>query len=161
MRKFMLFLLTICLIIIDQVSKIYFVNTFVHEGTSIPVIPGFLSWTLAYNYGAAFSFLANHSGWQRWFFVVIAVGVSIFLCRLIIKLKYYEKWLGYSLAFILAGAIGNVIDRIYAGRVTDFIHVYYHNYHFPVFNFADICICIGVALMLLSGFMDKSSNMIK
>lgn len=161
MHKFMLFLLTIGLIIIDQATKIYFVSTFIYEGTSTPVIPGFFNWTLAYNYGAAFSFLAEHSGWQRWFFVAIASCVSIFLCRLIIQLKYYEKWLGYSLAFILAGAIGNVIDRIYAGRVTDFIHVYYQNYHFPIFNFADICICIGVTLMLVSGFLDKSTNMIK
>lgn len=152
------FVLAIIGVLIDQVTKWWFNTTLVPYGAGITVIPDFLSWRLAYNTGAAFSFLADHSGWQRWFFIAIAVIATIVLAVLIIRRKPHEKILPYGLALIMSGAIGNVIDRIRIEKVIDFISVQFGSYHFPIFNVADICVSMGAGLVILSSFIERSSH---
>jgi signal peptidase II len=111
-------------------------------------------WRLQFNYGAAFSFLGDADGWQRYFFSAIALCVSVVLVIWIAKLQRQQWLLALSLALILGGAIGNVWDRILLGYVVDFISVHYqYRYVFPTFNVADSAISIGAVLMLLDGFI--------
>jgi signal peptidase II len=114
---------------------------------SIPVVPGF-SITYAHNYGAAFSFLSDAGGWQRWFFAILAATISIGIIIWIKRLKPKETLSAISLSLILGGAIGNLIDRVMYGYVIDFLDVYYQSYHWPVFNIADSAITVGVVFML-------------
>jgi signal peptidase II len=109
--------------------------------------------TLAHNYGAAFSFLSDAGGWQRWFFIVLAVGVSAVLLVWLIRLPRREWMTGLGLSLILGGAIGNVIDRIRLGYVVDFIDVHFGGWHYPAFNIADSAITCGVILLLLDVFL--------
>ena len=105
--------------------------------------------TLAHNYGAAFSFLSDAGGWQRWFFTVLASAVSLALLVWLLRLPR-EEWLtGLGLSLILGGAIGNLIDRIQLGYVVDFVDVHYKGWHYPAFNVADSAITCGVILLLL------------
>jgi signal peptidase II len=108
-----------------------------------------LNITLAHNYGAAFSFLSDAGGWQRWFFIVLASGVSLVLLVWLLRLPRREWPTGLGLALILGGAIGNLADRIRLGYVVDFIDVYYKNWHYPAFNVADSAITCGVVLLLV------------
>jgi len=108
-----------------------------------------LNFTLAHNYGAAFSFLSDAGGWQRWFFIVLASGVSLVLLVWLLRLPRREWPTGLGLALILGGAIGNLADRIRLGYVVDFIDVYYKNWHYPAFNVADSAITCGVVLLLI------------
>ncbi|MCG2581431.1 MAG: signal peptidase II [Marinobacter sp.] len=120
-------------------------------GNPVPVIPSF-NLTLLHNTGAAFSFLAGADGWQRWFFVVLAIGVSVALVVWLRSLKHYETWLAVAIALILGGALGNVYDRIVHGYVVDFLHFYWQDWHFPAFNLADTAITIGAGMMILDMF---------
>ncbi|MCF7971752.1 MAG: signal peptidase II [Methylococcaceae bacterium] len=140
-------------LILDQISKIW-IDTSMSLYQSIPVFPGF-SITYAHNYGAAFSFLSDAGGWQRWFFAALAAAISIGLVIYIKRLKPNEILLAVSLSLILGGALGNLIDRIIYGYVIDFLDVYYQTYHWPVFNIADSAITIGVAFMLYESFVVK------
>lgn len=108
-----------------------------------------LNMTLAHNYGAAFSFLSDAGGWQRWFFTVIASAVSLALLVWLLRLPRQEWLTGLGLALILGGAIGNLIDRVQLGYVVDFVDVYYKDWHYPAFNVADSAITCGVILLLL------------
>jgi len=108
-----------------------------------------LNITLAHNYGAAFSFLSDAGGWQRWFFIVLSSGVSLVLLFWLLRLPRQEWVTGLGLALILGGAIGNLIDRVQLGYVVDFIDVYYRDWHYPAFNVADSAITCGVILMLI------------
>lgn len=108
-----------------------------------------LNMTLAHNYGAAFSFLSDAGGWQRWFFIILASGVSLALLVWLLRLPRNEWLTGLGLSLILGGAIGNLVDRIQLGYVVDFIDVYYKNWHYPAFNVADSAITCGVILLLL------------
>jgi len=114
---------------------------------SIAVFPG-LDFTLRYNKGAAWSFLANASGWQRWFFIgltiLISIGIYVWLGRLSTK----EKQAAFALSLVLGGAFGNLLDRINYGYVIDFILFHYQSWQWPAFNLADTAICIGVALLI-------------
>ncbi len=112
-------------------------------------VNGWLNWTLAYNYGAAFSFLNDAGGWQRWFFIVLAVGVTGFLLVWLFRLHRSEWRVGLALGLVIGGAIGNLIDRISLGYVVDFIDVHYAGHHWPAFNIADSAITCGIALLLL------------
>lgn len=115
-----------------------------------------LSWlniTLAHNYGAAFSFLADAGGWQRWFFVTLASVVSLALLVWLIRLPRKEWMTGLGLGLVLGGAIGNVVDRIRLGYVVDFIDVHFGAWHYPAFNVADSAITCGVILLLLDVFL--------
>lgn len=125
----------------------------------IEVIPGYLDWTHVYNTGAAFSFLAAQSGWQRWFFAVIAVGVSVALVVWLKRLKPNETWLAVALALVLGGALGNLHDRVLLGHVVDFILAHWQDrYYFPAFNLADSAITIGAIMLALDMFMSKKSG---
>jgi len=108
-----------------------------------------LNITLAHNYGAAFSFLSDAGGWQRWFFIVLASGVSLVLLVWLLRLPRREWVTALGLALILGGAIGNLIDRIQLGYVVDFIDVHFGGWHYPAFNVADSAITCGVVLLLL------------
>lgn len=149
--------LSLIVIAADQISKHWFVaNLDMYE--QIVVIPDLFSWTLAYNRGAAFSFLANESGWQRWFFAVIAVVVSIVLTVWLKRLKANETWLAIALALVLGGAIGNVYDRVVLGHVVDFILVHWKaEWYFPAFNIADSAITVGAVMLALDMFRGNKS----
>ncbi len=151
------YLVAICLLLLDQISKAYFVKTLVEVGNTIPVIEPVLNWTLAHNYGAAFSFLANQGGWQKFFFAGLALVVSLFLIWYIRVVPKQAKVLSLALSLILGGAVGNLIDRVNYGYVIDFIHVHYANvWHYPVFNIADIGIVTGVFFMVIDMlFLEK------
>lgn len=120
-------------------------------GNPVPVIPSF-NLTLLHNTGAAFSFLAGADGWQRWFFVVLAIGVSVALVIWLRSLKRHETWLAVAIALILGGALGNVYDRVVHGYVVDFLHFYWQDWHFPAFNLADTAITMGAGMMILDMF---------
>lgn len=139
-------------IIIDQITKLYFENNFELFQT-VPLIEPILNFTLAHNHGAAFSFLADKGGWQKWFFSALALAVSVGIMVYLRKVPKVATVLSAGLALVLAGALGNLIDRVRLGYVIDFIHVHYADaWHFPIFNVADIAINIGVALILIDSF---------
>lgn len=125
----------------------------------IVVIPDYFSWTLAYNTGAAFSFLADSSGWQRWLFALIAVVVSAVLVVWLKRLGRNDTWLAVALALVLGGALGNLYDRIVLGHVVDFILVHWQNrWYFPAFNLADSAITVGAVMLALDMFKSKKSG---
>ncbi|MFC7092377.1 signal peptidase II [Jeongeupia naejangsanensis] len=147
--------LAVVVIALDQVTKHVIEAAFAY-GDVRPVIPGFFNLTLAYNPGAAFSFLADAGGWQRHFFTVLALGVSVFIV-LTLRKHHAESLFSLSLSLIMGGALGNVIDRVLFGHVIDFIQVYYRNWYYPAFNLADSAICVGAALMVWDSFRKKDS----
>lgn len=159
-RAFMWYLLSLVVIIIDQWTK-WLAETNLNFLEPVPVIEPFLNWTLAYNYGAAFSFLADQAGWQKWFFAGLALIMSLFLIGYLVKAPRKAKLLSLGLALVLGGAIGNLIDRLLHGHVIDFIHVHYADvWHYPIFNIADVGICIGVALIVIDMlFLEKKREM--
>ena len=114
-------------------------------------INSWLNMTLAHNYGAAFSFLSDAGGWQRWLFTVLASVVTVVLIIWLLRLPKDEQLTGAALGLIIGGAVGNLLDRIYLGYVVDFIDVYYKTSHWPAFNLADSAITGGVILMLIDG----------
>ena len=116
-------------------------------------LTSWLNMTLAHNYGAAFSFLSDAGGWQRWLFTGLASVVTVVLVVWLLRLPAHEKWTGAALGLIIGGAVGNLIDRIMHGYVVDFIDVYYQSYHWPAFNLADSAITGGVILLLLDGLI--------
>ena len=146
------YLISMIVVTFDQITKIWVESALSYR--EVIEVTSFFNITLVYNFGAAFSFLADQGGWQRWFFSVLAITVSIVLIVWIKKLKQEEYNLGYPLALILGGAIGNLIDRIAYGHVIDFLDVYYQNYHWPVFNFADSAISVGAILMIGLSFSE-------
>jgi len=108
-----------------------------------------LNMTLAHNYGAAFSFLSNAGGWQRWLFTVLASVVSLVLIIWVLRLPRREWLTALALALVIGGALGNLADRVQLGYVVDFIDVHYAGWHFPAFNVADSAISCGVVLLFL------------
>lgn len=150
------YLLAVIIIIFDQATKLW-VDAALNYREVIPVVP-FFNITLAYNPGAAFSFLADQPGWQRWFFSLLAAGVSVLLIVWIKRLPPAERSLGYPLGLILGGAMGNLIDRLAYGHVIDFLDVYYNTHHWPAFNIADSAICVGAAWMLWLTFSAKETS---
>ena len=110
-----------------------------------------LNMTLAHNYGAAFSFLSDAGGWQRWLFTGLASVVTVVLIIWLVRLPPEDKLTSAALGLVIGGAIGNLVDRINNGYVVDFIDVYYRNWHWPAFNLADSAITGGVILLLLDG----------
>jgi len=142
-------------LILDQISKIWIdMNMSLYQ--SISVFPGF-SITYAHNYGAAFSFLSDAGGWQRWFFAVLAAVISAGLVVYLRQLKPNETLLAVALSLILGGAVGNLIDRVLYGYVIDFLDIYYKSYHWPVFNIADSAITVGVAFILYESFITNDA----
>lgn len=150
--------LSLVVLVIDQATKVYF-DSSLSMYQQIVVIPDYFSWTLAYNTGAAFSFLADSSGWQRWLFALIAVVVSAVLVVWLKRLGRNETWLAVALALVLGGALGNLYDRVVLGHVVDFILVHWRNTHyFPAFNVADSAITVGAVMLALDMFKSKKSE---
>ena len=137
-------------LLLDQASKLA-VDGSMQLFESIPLLPYF-NLTYVHNTGAAFSFLSDAGGWQRWLFAGLAVVMSGIIGLWLARLKQHETLMAVALALVLGGAIGNLIDRVAYGYVIDFLDVYYQDWHWPAFNIADSAICIGVALMLLESF---------
>lgn len=133
-------------IALDQITKLWVFNVFV-PGESLPITP-FLNLVLVFNPGAAFSFLAEHSGWQRWFFTVIALGISGWIVWQLRSLRSRTLY-SFGLALIMGGALGNLIDRLWLGMVIDFIDVHVAGWHWPAFNVADSAVCVGAVLYVL------------
>ena len=148
--------IALLVLVADQLSKIWVLQNFT-LGESIQLLPVF-NFTYARNYGAAFSFLGDAGGWQRWFFTLIAVAISVVLAVWLARNHKTQQKLNLALALVLAGAVGNLIDRSIYGYVIDFLHLYYQNWHYPAFNIADSAICIGAALLIWDSF---SSNEVK
>jgi signal peptidase II len=132
-------------VLLDQASKAWVLASFRYM-ESLVVTP-FFNLVLVYNSGAAFSFLAGAGGWQKWFFVVLALGISLWLLSLL-RQHAGERLLPLALSLILGGAIGNVIDRLRFDAVVDFLDLHLAGYHWPAFNVADSAITVGVLLML-------------
>jgi len=150
--------LSLLVLVIDQASKFYFEGK-LEMYQQIVVIPDLFSWTLAYNTGAAFSFLADSSGWQRWLFALIAIAVSAVLVVWLKRLGRNETWLAVALALVLGGALGNLYDRIALGHVIDFILVHWQNrWMFPAFNVADSAITVGAVMLALDMFKSKKTG---
>lgn len=146
-----------CLIIVlDWLTK-QWANTSLFYGQEVPLLP-FFDLTLRYNTGAAFSFLAQAGGWQRWFFTIIALAVSIGISWRLLKIGKTNHWESLSLSLILGGALGNLYDRLVYGHVIDFIQLHWQqSWYFPAFNIADSAITMGVVVMLLESFLNKKA----
>jgi signal peptidase II len=142
--------LSLLTLILDQGSKLAIDNS-MQLYQSIPVMPYF-NLTYVHNTGAAFSFLSEAGGWQRWFFAGLALMISVVITIWLIKLKSHETLLAVALALVLGGAVGNLIDRLAYGYVIDFLDVYYQDWHWPAFNIADSAITLGVILMIAESF---------
>ena len=138
------------LFLIDIFTKnLAFLN--LQLNTPLPV-NNFINLTLVYNYGAAFSFLSDQGGWQRYFFIAASLIIIFILFVLLIKTENYNKT---SLILIISGALGNLYDRISYGYVIDFIELHYNNFYWPIFNFADITISIGTMILLINIIFEK------
>ncbi|MFW9609214.1 MAG: signal peptidase II [Aquaspirillum sp.] len=138
------------LLLLDQVTKLWF-DSQLQYGEVREVIPHVWNWTLLYNPGAAFSFLADAGGWQRHFFTLLALAVAAVLSWMLVKGKQ-SRLMDASCALILSGAISNLIDRVLYGHVIDFIQWYWQDFYWPAFNIADSAITVGAVLMVLDGF---------
>ena len=140
-------------VLLDQISKWVVLGT-LQPGETRYVAP-FWNWVLTFNPGAAFSFLSDAGGWQRWFFTLLALGVSGWI---VIMLRQHrnEFRLSLALTLVLGGAVGNVIDRLRFGAVVDFIQWHVAGYYWPAFNLADSAICLGAALLLLDQLRSKA-----
>jgi signal peptidase II len=148
--------LALVIVVLDQATK-YCASAWLSYAEPLAIVPS-LNFTLVHNTGAAFSLLSDASGWQRWFFASIALVVGVVITLWLRQVKEDETWLPLALSLILGGAIGNFWDRIYFGYVIDFIQVYYEAWFFPAFNIADSAICVGAAILLLSGWVQRSSD---
>lgn len=147
---------TAVVIIIDQLTK-WVMSSWLSLYETVNIMP-FFNLTMAHNTGAAFSFLAQAGGWQRWFFVGLATVISLVL--IVWLRKVTDKTVeALSISLILGGAIGNVIDRINLGYVIDFLDVYYGSYHWPAFNIADSAIVVGACLLIIDSFRTKPESL--
>lgn len=151
--------LSLFVILLDQATK-YLADSLLTWGQPVPVLP-FFNLTLLYNTGAAFSFLSDAGGWQRWFFILLALGVSAVLVHWLRRLPREQLRMAVALSLILGGAIGNVIDRIWFGHVIDFIQLYYRDWYWPAFNVADSAITIGAVLLIWDGLFGKQDHTAK
>lgn len=144
--------ISLIFIVLDQATKIWILNNLALY-QDINILPIF-DITHVHNYGAAFSFLSDQGGWQRYFFTAIAVVISVLLIYWMYKTPKQQKVLLWAYSLILGGAIGNVADRINYGYVVDFLHFYYQSWHFPAFNVADIAISIGAFLLIVDAITE-------
>jgi signal peptidase II len=142
--------LSAAVIALDQLVKFIVVGA-LEPYVPKPVIPGILNWTLAFNTGAAFSFLADQEGWQRWFFTLLAILVSGVLIVWLRRTPRADWRNALPFALVIGGALGNLIDRLRLGHVIDFIQVYVGAWAFPSFNVADSAISVGAVLLVFFG----------
>ena len=155
------FLISVALIVADQALKKYIssILPLCQSGVcdSIHILPVF-KLTVLHNTGAAFSFLDDAGGWQRWFLVLVSSAVSAFVAAWLWRIRKEQKLLAYALAIILGGAIGNLVDRATQGYVVDFFVLYYDAWYFPAFNIADASISVGALLLLLDMFIHRNHS---
>ena len=147
--------LVVVVLIIDLGSKFLILQHFA-LGDTVSLFPS-LNLHYARNNGAAFSFLADSGGWQRWFFAGIAIGISVVLAVLMYRSKASQKLNNIAYAMIIGGALGNLFDRLWHGFVVDMIDFYVGDWHFATFNLADSFICVGAALIVLEGFLPNAA----
>ncbi len=166
------FLVVAVIFVLDQITKNWAVSS-LHYAEPNDFLP-FFNFTLLYNYGAAFSFLNDAGGWQRWFFTIVAIAVSTLLVVWMIRLERTKRLELIALTLVLGGALGNLYDRILLGYVVDFIDWFYpasqsclplfyarqdlQSCHWPAFNIADACILLGVSTLLVDTFLTKDSE---
>jgi len=151
--------LALVVLIIDLGSKQWVMQHFqLHE--TLPVMP-FINFFYAHNYGAAFSFLADKGGWQRWMFAVIALVIAMTLVVMMYRSSHRQRMTNCAYALIIGGAVGNLSDRLIHGLVIDFIDFYVGDWHFPTFNVADSAICIGAFLIVLEGMIRPADTAAK
>ena len=159
MKNFLL--ISVGIAVLDQFTKQMIVRSLdqceLGFCDSIELLP-FLKLILVYNDGAAFSILSDAGGWQRWFLSLVSFSVSGFIFFWIFRLKPSERLLGFALAIILGGAIGNLIDRVLLGHVVDFILLYHSGFFFPTFNVADTAISVGAILLIIEMFYKKKGG---
>lgn len=149
--------LALVLFVLDWVTK-QAIEANLFYGQEIAVFP-FFDLTLRYNTGAAFSFLAQAGGWQRWFFSLIALAVVVGISWRLVKIAETNRLESLALTFVLGGAVGNLYDRLVYGHVVDFLQFHWQqSWYFPAFNIADSAITIGVILMLLESFVTKKQE---
>jgi signal peptidase II len=153
-RSVIWLLLSALVVVVDQLSKLYISSHF-GEFEFTALLP-VLDITCLHNVGAAFSFLADASGWQRWVFIGLALSVSLAIVVWLVRMQRgTSPFLACGLALVLGGALGNVIDRIRLGYVVDFIHFHWDRAYFPAFNVADSAITVGAACLLLDALFDS------
>ena len=149
-RNIIILIIIIFSFFLDLLTKNYALNhLIINHSLSIN---NFLNFTLAFNYGAAFSFLSDAGGWQRWFFIAFSFIVIIVISYMMI---YDDNSPYIAFSFVIGGALGNLNDRIIYGYVIDFIEVYYNTFYWPIFNIADVAISIGVILLLCNIIFNK------
>ncbi|HEY8386821.1 MAG TPA: signal peptidase II [Porticoccaceae bacterium] len=139
--------LALVVLVLDQLSKA--VASASLEYASPVVVTSFFNWTLLHNTGAAFSFLSNAGGWQRGFFILISVAISLVIIVWMARLPASARRQLVAMALVLGGALGNLWDRILHGFVVDFIQLHYGGYYWPAFNIADSAICVGAAILII------------
>jgi len=150
------YVIALVIVALDQASK-HVIEAAFEYGETL-VFTSFFNFTLAYNTGAAFSFLADAGGWQRWFFAVIALVASVLLSVWIARCAQQKPREAFALAFILGGAVGNLYDRIVLGHVVDFIVVHYQDNYWPAFNLADSAISLGAAVLIIDMLFSKENS---
>jgi len=150
-------LLSILVIALDQLTKAIALRA-LQPYVPHEVIPRVLNWTLAFNTGAAFSFLADGSGWQTWLFAALAVIVSVVLVVWLARTPRRAWHTALPIALIIGGALGNLTDRLVHGRVTDFIQVYWRAWSWPAFNLADSAITVGAVMLIASGLFVRGAQ---
>ncbi len=148
--------LSALVIVLDQVSK-YMATEMLEMFQPVAVMPMF-NLTLMYNPGAAFSFLSEAGGWQRWFFTIVALVISGVIFTWIRRLDVGQHLQAAALSLVLGGALGNLIDRLLLGHVVDFIQIYYDRWYWPAFNIADSAITLGVVLLILDTLRNKTAS---
>jgi signal peptidase II len=140
------FLMAIVIVLLDQLTKLWVLETF-EPFEVVTVLPVF-NLTLVFNEGAAFSFLADAGGWQRYVFLLISAVMSVVFVIWLTRVKAHEVWLANGLTLLLGGAVGNLIDRLWLGKVIDFLQLHWNDAYFPAFNLADTAITLGVIFLL-------------
>ena len=145
---------SLAVVVVDQSTKFAAVEWLDPRG-SVELFPA-LDLVLAYNTGAAFSFLSTAGGWQRWLFIGLALAICLFILHWLRDLPRRARWFPLALSLILGGAVGNVIDRVHIGAVVDFIDFHVGDWHWPAFNVADAAICVGAALLIMGMFRQEA-----
>ncbi|KRV91023.1 signal peptidase II [Aeromonas veronii] len=149
--------LAVLAFVLDQASKLAVVKLLPFGYPGVELTP-FFNLVHVYNKGAAFSFLADQGGWQRWFFAVLAFAICGLLIHWLRKQSVTQRWSGIAYSLIIGGALGNVFDRLVLGHVVDFLDFYWGRAHWPAFNLADSFIFIGAAMIVLDGFRGEKKE---